>query len=188
MTDSLSASVKKLIAKGKQRGYLTYEEMNEDLPDEAVSPDKLDSLLMTLDELGIELLDESEVDRRENAAVGEGFLNATELADYLVGKGMPFREAHAVVGQMVRYASEKEMVLDDLTLEEMRHFSDLIEGDVSEILSAQKAVERRTSDGGTSPSSVKKQILGAMKIYEAQGDFADSKRKSIEKAFERLQA
>ncbi len=71
MTDSLSSSVKKLIAKGKQRGYLTYEEMNEDLPDEAVSPDKLDSLLMTLDELGIELLDESEVDRREAFADGE---------------------------------------------------------------------------------------------------------------------
>jgi RNA polymerase primary sigma factor len=71
MTDSLSSGVKKLIAKGKQRGYLTYEEMNEDLPDEAVSPDKLDSLLMTLDELGIELLDESEVDRREAFADGE---------------------------------------------------------------------------------------------------------------------
>ncbi len=71
MTDSLSSSVKKLIAKGKQRGYLTYEEMNEDLPNDAVSPDKLDSLLMTLDELGIELLDESEVDRREAFADGE---------------------------------------------------------------------------------------------------------------------
>jgi RNA polymerase primary sigma factor len=63
--DALSSSVKKLIAKGKERGYLTYEEMNDELPEEAVSPDKLDSLLMTLDELGIELLDESEVDRRE---------------------------------------------------------------------------------------------------------------------------
>jgi len=71
MEDALSASVKKIIAKGKERGYLTYEEMNEDLPDEAVSPDKLDSLLMTLDELGIELLDESEVDRRETFADGE---------------------------------------------------------------------------------------------------------------------
>jgi len=71
MIDALSASVRKLIAKGKERGYLTYEEMNEDLPDEAVSPDKLDALLMTLDELGIELLDESEVDRREAFADGE---------------------------------------------------------------------------------------------------------------------
>ncbi len=66
----LDSSVKKLIIKGKERGYLTYEEMNEDLPDEAISPDKLDSLLMTLDELGIELLDESEVEQREPFADG----------------------------------------------------------------------------------------------------------------------
>ncbi|MFB3894647.1 MAG: RNA polymerase sigma factor region1.1 domain-containing protein, partial [Phycisphaerae bacterium] len=62
MADPLDASVKKLIAKGKERGYLTYEEMNDDLPDEAVSPDKLDSLLMQLDELGIELVDEADVE------------------------------------------------------------------------------------------------------------------------------
>ena len=65
MSDALDASVKRLIAKGKQRGYLTYEEMNDDLPDEAVSPDRLDSLLMALDELGIELIDESEAAQRE---------------------------------------------------------------------------------------------------------------------------
>ncbi len=65
MSDPLDASVKKLINKGKQRGYLTYEEMNEDLPDEAVSPDRLDALLMTIDELGIELIDESEAAARE---------------------------------------------------------------------------------------------------------------------------
>ncbi|MHC4984377.1 MAG: RNA polymerase sigma factor region1.1 domain-containing protein, partial [Planctomycetota bacterium] len=65
MADNADTSVRKLIAKGKQRGYLTYEEMNQDLPEEAVSPDKLDSLLMTLDELGIELIDESKLARRE---------------------------------------------------------------------------------------------------------------------------
>jgi RNA polymerase primary sigma factor len=65
MADTLEASVRKLIAKGKERGYLTYEEMNDDLPDEAVSPDKLDTLLMTLDEMGIELIDEDEAQQRE---------------------------------------------------------------------------------------------------------------------------
>jgi RNA polymerase primary sigma factor len=65
MADPVDVSVSKLIQKGKERGYLTYEEMNEDLPDEAVSPDKLDSLLMTLDELGIELIDEAEAAQRE---------------------------------------------------------------------------------------------------------------------------
>jgi RNA polymerase primary sigma factor len=73
MADSLDASVKRLIAKGKQRGYLTYEEMNDNLPDEAVSPDKLDSLLMALDELGIELIDKSE------AATREPFVEAEEV-------------------------------------------------------------------------------------------------------------
>jgi len=71
MADALEISVKKLIAKGKERGYLTYEEMNDDLPDEAVSPDRLDSLLMALDELGIELIDEAEVERRAPFAEGE---------------------------------------------------------------------------------------------------------------------
>jgi RNA polymerase primary sigma factor len=60
MVNPLDASLRKLIAKGKQRGYLTYDEMNEDLPEDAVSPDKLDQLLMTLDEMGIELRDEAE--------------------------------------------------------------------------------------------------------------------------------
>ncbi|MFP4054777.1 MAG: sigma-70 family RNA polymerase sigma factor, partial [Phycisphaerae bacterium] len=72
MSESLDASVKKLIAKGKERGYLTYEEMNEDLPDEAVSPDRLDALLMTIDELGIELIDEAEAAAREPFSEEEG--------------------------------------------------------------------------------------------------------------------
>ncbi len=67
MVDAVDASVTKLIAKGKQRGYITYEEMNDDLPDEAVSPDRLDSLLMVLDEMGIELIDEAEASQREES-------------------------------------------------------------------------------------------------------------------------
>ncbi len=69
--DPMDASVSRLIAKGKKRGFITYEEMNDDLPDEAVSPDKLDSLLMSLDEMGIELLDEAEAEARgEGEATG----------------------------------------------------------------------------------------------------------------------
>ncbi len=76
MSDALDASVKRLIAKGKQRGYLTYEEMNDDLPDEAVSPDRLDSLLMALDELGIELIDEAEAAQREPFTEARGAAKA----------------------------------------------------------------------------------------------------------------
>ncbi len=68
--DPVAESVAALIAKGKARGYLTYEEMNEDLPNEAVEPDKLDSLLMTLDELGIVLMDEAEAGTTEKFADG----------------------------------------------------------------------------------------------------------------------
>ncbi len=64
MPDAVEICIKKLIQKGKDRGYLTYEEMNEDLPDEAVSPDRLDALLMALDEEGIELIDEAEARQR----------------------------------------------------------------------------------------------------------------------------
>ncbi len=70
MTKLMDESISALIEKGKSRGYLTYEEMNDDLPGEAIEPDKLDSLLMTLDELGIDLIDESEVPAREKFADG----------------------------------------------------------------------------------------------------------------------
>ena len=66
MTGNLDvkSQVQALIEKGKQRGYLTYEEMNDELPDEAVSPDKLDELLITLDDLDIELIDEADIEKR----------------------------------------------------------------------------------------------------------------------------
>jgi len=76
--DAMAASVNKLIAKGKKRGFITYEEMNDDLPDEAVSPDKLDSLLMALDELGIDLVDESEVPSEGESFDSEAETEAAE--------------------------------------------------------------------------------------------------------------
>ncbi len=63
----MDREMRALVEKGKQRGFLTYEEMNEELPDENLSPDRLDSLLMTLDDLGIDLIDETEVEKREAA-------------------------------------------------------------------------------------------------------------------------
>ena len=63
----LDDNLKSLIQKGKDRGYITYEEMNEGLPDEGMSPDHLDNLLMSLDEMGIELIDEIELEKREAA-------------------------------------------------------------------------------------------------------------------------
>ena len=64
-------SLKALLAKGKRRGFITYEEMNDDLPDDGFSPDSLDNLLMTLDDLGIELIDESEIEDLEKGGAGK---------------------------------------------------------------------------------------------------------------------
>lgn len=95
------------------------------------------------------------------AACKQGFLNATDLADYLASKGLPFREAHAVAGQSVAYALENNKELDDLTLEEFKSFSGLIEDDIYGFISVEQMIERRISYGGTGLANVKKAVISA---------------------------
>ncbi|MCL2147735.1 MAG: argininosuccinate lyase [Methanomassiliicoccaceae archaeon] len=95
---------------------------------------------------------------RMSSLVKEGHVNATDMADYLVAKGMPFREAHGAVGSAVRFCVREKKGLEELTLSEMRGFSDLIDEDVFDVLPIEKCVERRRSFGGTSPQSVEAQI------------------------------
>lgn len=92
------------------------------------------------------------------SALKKGFLNATELADYLVGKGIPFREAHHITGAAVAKAEAEGRGLEDMTLEDLKVFSDKIEEDVFEVLSYEAAVKRRVSPGSTGPESVEAQI------------------------------
>jgi argininosuccinate lyase len=92
------------------------------------------------------------------ATVERGFLNATELADYLAARGLPFREAHHVTGAVVGYAESKGARLEDLSLDEMRRFSPLIDEDVYGVLDYRAAVKRRNTPGGTGPRSVTGQI------------------------------
>ncbi|MFW5498513.1 MULTISPECIES: argininosuccinate lyase [unclassified Maridesulfovibrio] len=92
------------------------------------------------------------------SALKKGFLNATELADYLVGKGIPFREAHHITGSAVAKAEAESRGLEDMSLEELKTFSDKIEKDVFEVLSYEAAVRRRVSPGSTGPESVDSQI------------------------------
>jgi argininosuccinate lyase len=96
------------------------------------------------------------------AAVDKGFINATDLADYLVVKGIPFREAHDIVGKMVRYCIEKKKKLEELTIKEFKEFSGSIEKDVYDILPVKVCVERRTSYGGTSSASTDMQMTEAI--------------------------
>ncbi|MUM76862.1 argininosuccinate lyase [Pseudodesulfovibrio sp. F-1] len=92
------------------------------------------------------------------ATVERGFLNATELADYLAARGVPFREAHHITGAAVAYAEGRGVGLEALSLDEFRRFSDLIGDDVYAVLDYRAAVRRRTSPGGTGPDSVQAQI------------------------------
>lgn len=96
------------------------------------------------------------------ASVEKGFINATDLADYLVVKNIPFREAHGIVGECVRYGIEKKKKLEDFTLEEFKRFSNVIEKDVYDILPIRSCVERRISYGGTASGSTDMQITEAI--------------------------
>ena len=91
-------------------------------------------------------------------AAQKGFINATDLADYLVKKGMPFRSAYKIAGELVKKCLEDGLVLETLSLEEYKKHSDLFAEDLFDDISLKTCVEKRISFGGTSPKSVLKQI------------------------------
>ncbi len=97
-------------------------------------------------------------------AAQEGFINATDLADYLTKKGMPFREAYKMTGQLVAECIDRHTVLDDLPLEAYKAHSDLFEADLYTEISLETCVEKRISEGGTAFSSVEKQILSVRNL------------------------
>jgi argininosuccinate lyase len=92
------------------------------------------------------------------AASVRGFTLATDLADYLSAKGMPFRKAHEVVARIVRHCIERDTSLESMTTAELRHFSDLFGADIKNWLTPHAAVQRRRADGGTSPASIQRQL------------------------------
>lgn len=91
-------------------------------------------------------------------AVSQDYSNATDLADYLVNKGLPFRQAHEIIGKIVLYAIENKKYLLDLTFDEYKQFSDLFEEDIYTVLMPKQVVEARNSFGGTAFSQVKLQL------------------------------
>jgi argininosuccinate lyase len=95
---------------------------------------------------------------RMRSAAEQGFTNATDAADYLAAKGLPFREAHEVVGNLVRYCVQHGKALLELSLQDFKGFSPLFEEDVFHALKLETVVNRRLSRGGTSETSVKQQI------------------------------
>ncbi len=98
------------------------------------------------------------------AAASRGYLNATDMADYLVVQGMPFRKAHECVGKTVGYALEKGKELHELTLAELQTFSSLVKEDIFDFLSTEQVINRRRSFGGTASENV----AAAIKTAEAE--------------------
>lgn len=102
------------------------------------------------------------------------FSNATDMADYLAKKGLPFRQAHAVVGNAVHYCIEHHKVLLDLSMEEFRSMSPLFEEDIKEALSIENCVKNRESYGGTGPKSVERQQTHAEKAIASMKEVMDA--------------
>lgn len=105
---------------------------------------------------------------RTRRAADMGYANATDLADYLAKKGIPFREAHHIVGSMVNYAIKHNKRLDDFTMDEYRQFSDKIEEDIREEISLETCVKARRSFGGTAPERVREQLEHADKVLSEE--------------------
>jgi len=93
-----------------------------------------------------------------------GYMNATELADYLVRKGMPFREAHDVVGRVVLRAIELETQIERMKIEELQKFSIQIDADVYEALSLEQTINSKSQSGGTARASVKESLAKARAV------------------------
>ena len=105
------------------------------------------------------------VPRKEHISriVTQGFLTATDLADYLVKKGMPFRQAHSVVGKAVSQCISQGKELTDMSLEDLKAFSSLIDGDIFDVLSIEGSVGTRRCPGGTAPERVAEALAKAEK-------------------------
>lgn len=107
------------------------------------------------------------------------FSNATDMADYLAKKGLPFRQAHAVVGSAVHYCIEHHKVLLDLSMEEFRSMSPLFEEDIKEALSIENCVKNRESYGGTGPKSVERQQTHAGDMIAKMKEMSASWKKEM---------
>ena len=131
--------------------------------------DAADTLSMTLEVFQAMLPGMKLNEERVSSLAGESQMLATDLADYLVGKGMSFREAHGIMRELSRHCEDRNVSLEDLSLEEYRKFSDLFDRDVYEI-TAESSAAARDNPGGTAPGRVAAALEDARKILEAAGD------------------
>ncbi|HMU34268.1 MAG TPA: argininosuccinate lyase [Pyrinomonadaceae bacterium] len=123
--------------------------------------DTIDTVNISLRAAEVILDNTSLNEAASSRAAATGYLNATDLADYLVEKGMPFRSAHEAVGKAVLFAIKKGCELNELALGDLRQFSDLIEEDVFDRLSIEASLAARSAVGGTSPERVREALAAA---------------------------
>jgi len=131
--------------------------------------DAADTLTTTLDVFQAMLPGMKLDEERVSGLAGESQMLATDLADYLVGKGMPFREAHGIMRELSRQCDDSGVILRDLPLDEYQKLSDLFQKDVFEI-TAESSAAARDNPGGTAPVRVAAALTEAKKILEAAGD------------------
>ena len=101
-------------------------------------------------------------------AAMRGFSTATDLADYLVRKGIPFRDSHEVVGKAVAFGVAENRDLSEMTLEELQQFSDEITADVFDVLTLEGSVAARDHIGGTAPNQVRAAAVRALDALKAR--------------------
>ncbi len=107
-----------------------------------------------------QMIDHTEFNReRFEEELKKDFLTATEIADYLVQNGIPFREAHSITGKIVSYCTEKKKSFSELTIDELKKFSFTINKDIYKLFLPHQSIEHKKSAGSTAPSEVKKQIM-----------------------------
>ena len=141
---------------------LAYNKDNQE--DKEPLFDTVDTLLVTL-EIYADMMRGITVNKDNmRQAASEGFATATDLADYLVKKGMPFRDAHEVVALAVRYAVDKKVDLSDLPLATLQQFSSSISDDVYAVLTLEGSLNSRNHIGGTAPEQVRKAIAEAREL------------------------
>ncbi len=120
--------------------------------------DSYDTVKMCLDVFTPMISTMKVLDGNMLSAAQKGFINATDLADYMVKKGMPFRSAYKIVGNIVSDCIKNGKVLETLDLQDYKKYDDIFEQDLFDEISLKTCVEKRISEGGTSPKSVEKQI------------------------------
>ena len=111
-------------------------------------------------------------DARMEESAKHGFTNATDAADYLVNHGVPFRDAHGIVGQIVLYCIDKNMAIDDMSLEELKAISPVFEEDIYDAISMETCVNKRLTIGAPGKEAIEK-VIALEKEYLVKNHGSD---------------